>query len=327
MGRLSGRRFLVIRYRKMGDTLMATPIIRSLVEEGAEVYTVGESPWESIFASLPGVRGNLNVSNGNPGYWECLKVGWAARKWKCDTALVLRFSNRAALIAKIAGCVSRVGAVRKNKPVVWQLTRNVFGATQSLPHQVDKYYAVADAATGIDLPRLPTLYEPKTQAVDLPPRFVTVHLGNGGSNLSWNPERFAALVTKLKDGGWAVVVTGDQKERATHSEAIARSDQDLVGSTDLDTLAAVFAKSSVVIALDGGGCRLASAVGTPIVNLSIGFNWSTSTVQPWMAPGEVVEPSQRCAQCSPGKCTLTGTTCGDSLPVDQVLAAVERLTT
>lgn len=326
MGRLSGRRFLVIRYRKMGDTLMATPIVRSLVEEGAEVFTVGEKPWERIFSTLPGVQGNLNVSNGNPGYWECIKIGWAARKWKCDAALVLRFSNRAALIAKVAGCSSRVGAVRKNKPVLWRLTKNVFGATQSLPHQVDKYYAVADAAAGFELTRRPTLFQSSAEAVELPEKFLTVHLGNGGSNLSWSPERFANLVSRLKETGWAVAVTGDQKERSSHSEAISCANHDLVGATDLDKLASVFAKSSVVIALDGGGCRLATAVGTPIVNLSIGFNWSTSTVMPWMAPGEVVEPSQRCAQCSPGKCTLTGTTCGDSLPVDQVLAAVKRLT-
>jgi len=326
MGRLSGRRFLVIRYRKMGDTLMATPIIRSLVEEGAEVYTIGEKPWERIFSSLPGVLGNLNVSNGNPGYWECLRVGWAARKWKCDTALVLRFSNRAALLAKIAGCSSRVGAVKKNKPIGWRLTRNVYGATQSLPHQVDKYYAVADAASGFDLPRFPTLYAPESEVTDLPSDFVTVHLGNGGSNLSWSPERFAVLVNRLKEEGRKVVVTGDQRERSTHTEAIAAADKDLVGATDLDQLGAVFARSAVVIALDGGGCRLATAVGTPIVNLSIGYNWSTSTVMPWMAPGEVVEPSERCAQCSPGKCTLTGTTCGDNLPVDQVLSAVQKLT-
>lgn len=305
---------------------MATPIIRSLVEEGAEVFTIGEAPWERIFATLPGVRGNLNVTNGNPSYWECLKVGWAARKWKCDTALVLRFSNRAALIAKVAGCRSRVGAVRKDKPALWRLTRNVFGATQSVPHQVGKYYAVADAAAGFELPRFPTLYQPGVESGELSENFLTVHLGNGGSNLSWSPERFANLVSRLKQGGWSITVTGDQKERGSHSEAISLADRDLVGATDLDKLASIFAQSLVVIALDGGGCRLATAVGTPIVNLSIGYNWSTSTVMPWMAPGEVVEPSQRCAQCSPGKCSLTGTTCGDSLPVDQVLEAVQRLT-
>lgn len=305
---------------------MATPIIRSLVNEGAEVFTIGETPWERIFASLPGVSGNLNVSNGNPGYWECLRVGWAARKWKCDTALVLRFSNRAALIAKVAGCSTRVGAVKKNKPFAWKLTKNVYGATQSLPHQVDKYYAVADAAAEIDLVRMPTLYTSESDVPDVPERFLAVHLGNGGSNLSWSPERFATLIARLKEDGWTVFVTGDPKERSSHSEAIRFADRDLLGATDLDTLAAVFQKASAVIALDGGGCRLASAVGTPIVNLSIGYNWSTSTVMPWMAPGEVVEPSERCAQCSPGKCTLTGSTCGDNLPVDQVLAAVKRLT-
>lgn len=327
MRRLSGRRFLVIRYRKLGDTLMATPVIRSLVEEGAEVFTIGERPWADVFSSLPGVRGNLSVSNGNPGYWECLRIGWKARKWKCDTALVLRFSNRAGLIAKVAGCHTRVGAVRKNTRVLWKLTRNVYEATQALSHQVDKYYAVADAATGWNLPRIPTLYVPKGVVPELPPKCVTVQLGNGGSNLSWRPQRYAALVDRLKVIGWSVAVTGDAKERGSHRQAIALADLDLVGATNLDTLAGVFARSSVVIGPDGGGCRLASAVGTPSVSLSIGFNWSRSAVMPWMAPGEVVEPSERCAECSPGKCTLTGTTCGDNLSVEQVLEAVQRLTT
>lgn len=325
MGRLSGRRFLVIRYRKMGDTLMATPVIRSLVQEGAAVFTIGESPWADIFSSLPGVKAHLSVSNGNPAYRECLRIGWRARTWKCDTALVLRFSSRAALIATVAGCRSRVGAVRQDRPLPWKLTRNVYEATRNLPHQVDKYYAVADAATGIDLPRLPTLYVPAGGVPDLPPTFVTVHLGNGGSNLSWDPQRWALLIARLQETGWSVVVTGDAKERDSHGRALALGDVDLVGTTTVDTLAGVFSRAAAVIALDGGGCRLASAVGTPIVNLSIGFNWSRSAVAPWMAPGEVVEPSARCAQCSPGQCTLTGTTCGENLTAEQVLKAFQRL--
>lgn len=324
MSRLSGRRFLVIRYRKLGDTLMATPVIRSLVAEGAEVYTIGERPWADIFSSLPGVKGHRSVSTGHPSYWECLRIGWAARKWKCDTAIVLRFSGGAAVIARAAGCRSRVGAVKNNRPLPWKLTRNVYGATQSLPHQVDKYYAVADAATGIDLPRVPTLYVPQGGAPDLPVTFVTVHLGNGGSNLSWSPERWAILVARMKEAGWSVVVTGDAKERGAHGQAIARGDVDLVG-TNLDTLAGIFARSAAVVALDGGGSRLATAVGTPVVSLSIGFTWSRSAITPWMAPGEVVEPREHCPQCSLGKCMRTGTTCRDTLSVDQVFEALQRL--
>lgn len=305
---------------------MVTPVIRSLVAEGAEVFAIAERPWADVVASLPGVKGTLSVSNGNPGYWECLRIGLLARRWKCDTALVLRFSNRAALIARIAGCRSRVGAVAKCRRF-WKLTRNINEATHALAHQVDKYYAVADAAAGIDLPRVPALYVPKGSVPNLPEKFITVHLGNGGSNHEWTPRRYAALVARLKEAGRAVVVTGDAQERGSHGEVIALADRDLVGMTSLDALAGVFARSIAVIALDGGGGRLASAIGTPVVSLAIGYGWSRSTMMPWMAPGEVVEPSVRCAECSPGKCTLTGTTCSDNLHEEQVLEALQRLMT
>lgn len=321
-------RYLLIRYRKMGDTLMATPVIQSLAKEAkAEVFTVGERGWSRIFTSMPEVTGGVDVSGGNPSYWECLQVGLQARKFRCERALVLRFSNRAALIARVAGCKVRVGGVKRQRPSMWALTHNVADSSWWALPQVEKYYRVAEAASGRSLVRRPTVYQPSAEAkleTSVPAGSVVVHLGNGGSNLAWPDDRFAALISALQQSGRTVITTGDAREAARYATSAAAADINLVGKTPLDALANVYRDARLVVALDGGGCRLASAVGTPIVNLAIGSMWSPEIVAPWMAPGEVVEPDRRCDGCSLGKCVLTGQTCIDQLPVEKVLAACQR---
>lgn len=277
----------MIRYRKLGDSLMATPVLRALGERG-EVFAVGEACYERVFTEMPGVAGFEGLERGEPSRLALVRAGLRARRFRCDTALVLRFNRRASIVARLAGCRTRIGGTRSRAPLLTGLTRNVYdAATWPHNHQVEKYYAVAEAAAG-PLPRYPTHYAPLgTDVGGLPEGYAVVHLGNGGSNQDWPDASFAATVEALKARGLLVVTTGE--DAATYPRARAAADLDFVRKTHLDGLAGLFAGAGVVIGLDGGGPRLASAVGTPVVVLAVGDRWNELQASPWMAPGMVVE--------------------------------------
>lgn len=327
-------RLLTIRYRKLGDALMVTPIIQSLRHAGVEsINVLGEVGFERVFTTMPEVDGFLAASGPEPSRWELAKLGIKARRFRCDTAIVLRFDRKAAIAARFAGCRTRIGSAKKCAKGALALTQNLYVPSGwECLHQVEKYYAVADEAVP-GLVRFPTRYLPldeeRARALRtlgaLPMDYAVVHVGNGGSNLAWTDADFATCIAELKKLGLSVVVSGAKNDAPSYPITRKAGDLDLVGKTDLDSIMELMRGARVVVALDGGGPRVASAVGTPVVVISIGSRWSTHQVSPWMAPGMVVEPSRRCEGCEPFRCHGNGRTCIETLSPDQVIEAAARL--
>lgn len=313
-------RTLVIRYRKLGDALMATPVLRALGERG-EVYAVGERAFERVFTGISGVKGFVPLENGEPSRWELAMAGLRSRRFRPEAALVLRFTRRSGIVARLAGCRIRAGGVRPGLNGLSGLTVNAYDATWQGSHQVEKYYAVAEAALQDTLPRYATHYE-ASPAKDLLEGYVVVHLGNGGSNLTWPDASFVEAIRALRARGVPVATTGTDPSFPLSQAA---ADFDLVRRTDLDGLAGVHKGARVVIGLDGGGPRVAAAVGTSAVVLSIGYRWTPHQAAPWMSPGVVVEPEARCAQCRPFQCDKRGPTCMASLSPERVVEAAMGL--
>jgi heptosyltransferase-2 len=99
-----------------------------------------------------------------------------------------------------------------------------------------------------------------------------------GRAKQWPPDRFAALACALWHGrGLAPVLVGAGGDAAAGVEmrqalagmaggaGTAAAIVDLIGQTDLATLAAVLARARAVVANDSGAMHLAGAVGAPVV--------------------------------------------------------------
>jgi heptosyltransferase-2 len=99
-----------------------------------------------------------------------------------------------------------------------------------------------------------------------------------GRAKQWPPERYAELADRLRrTRGLASVVIGAGADRAASQELkdalaglpggseTAGALVDLVGRTDLPTLAAVLSLAHAVVANDSGAMHLAGAVGAPVV--------------------------------------------------------------
>jgi heptosyltransferase-2/heptosyltransferase-3 len=101
--------------------------------------------------------------------------------------------------------------------------------------------------------------------------FIVVHPGAGADLKRWDAVSWAAVIDALhREYGTSAVVTGSEAERGL-TEAIVSAAQSpcisLAGRTDLGTLAALIARSVIILGPDTGPLHLACAVGTPSVAL------------------------------------------------------------
>ena len=96
-----------------------------------------------------------------------------------------------------------------------------------------------------------------------------VHPGASVSEKRWPGEAFGQMAAELANRGYDVAVTGSEGEKELTrivSEA-APGSLNLGGETDLSTLVALVARTSVMVANDTGPAHLAYALRTPSVTL------------------------------------------------------------
>jgi ADP-heptose:LPS heptosyltransferase len=98
--------------------------------------------------------------------------------------------------------------------------------------------------------------------------YVCVHPGARAEGRRWPPARFAAVADALAAQGFAIAITGSETERGIACQvagAMRHPASNIAGRTDLGTLAALLASSSLVICNDTGVSHLADALRVPSV--------------------------------------------------------------
>jgi ADP-heptose:LPS heptosyltransferase len=199
-------------------------------------------------------------------------------------------------------------------------------------HEVERGLSLA-ATLGYRLPegddgRLRVRLGGAPDVPDLDRPYVVVHPGASVPARAWAPERHAALVDTLVEGGRRVVVTGDASERPLTSLVAGPKRPgvvDLGGRVDLAGLAQVLAGAEVVVVGNTGPAHLAAAVGTPVVSL---FSPVVPAVRwrPWGVAHELLgDQGAACAGSRARVCPVAGHPCLDGVLVGEVAAAVDRL--
>ncbi len=154
--------------------------------------------------------------------------------------------------------------------------------------------------------------------------FVVLHPGSGGSAERWSIQRFIHLYQALTEAGLSVVVSGSESEKATIDEISSRLDirmKNIMGETDLRTLAAVLSLATVVVANSTGPLHVAAAVDTPVVGLYPGK--AVMSPRRWGPLGvnhRVLQPSAVECHCPPKQCH-----CMETISVQQVAQQVISL--
>ena len=346
---------VLIRPDHLGDLLFATPAIRALraaLPQAHIACLVG--PWsravlrnnphldEVMTCPFPGFTRRPKPSPVQP-----YSLLWRYARWlrarRFDLAVVLRFDHWwGALLAYLAGIPRRVGYdVAEVRPFLTEAVPYVPGR-----HEVEQNLALVERAAGCELPMADSPLEFHLTAEDrafaegfLTERgvgegdlLICIHPGAGAPVKLWREEAWARVGDALAQRyGAKIILTGSAGERPL-CEAIARrmAAEPIVaaGETTLGGLAALMARSRLVLGVDSGPLHLAVAVGAPTVHLYGPVD--SRTFGPWGDPARhvVITSNMDCIPCNrldyaPEE--LDEHPCVRNIPAERVLEAAERL--
>ncbi len=332
---VSGR-VLVVRLDSMGDVLLAGGAVRAVAGSAAGVSMLVGRGQAATARLLPGVDGVLEFDAPwvpfEPTPVQPRTVGRlvrAIRRRRFDQALIFTSFHQSplptALVLRLAG-VPWIGAISEDYPgalldLRHRVPADVPEAERNLSLAVAAGF-LADADGARLALRRPTVSPPAW----LPDRpYVVVHPGAAVPARCPSPARSRAFVAALTEAGWPVVVTGSGSERHLVAEVAGTAGIDAAGQLDLHGLAAVLAGAQVVVVGNTGPAHLAAAVGTPVVSLFApvvpAARWAPYGV-PVIALGD---QHAACRDTRARICPVPGHPCLDSIPTEQVVAAVRTL--
>lgn len=331
---------LVARLDNDGDVLLAGPAVRA-VAAGARRVTFLCSPRAKAAAELlPGVDDVLTydaawIAADPPALDPSDVLGLVGRlsTLGLDQAVILTSFHQSPLPLALLLRMARV-------PQVAAISVDYPGSLLDVRHQVPDHLHEVErnlslvATLGHFLPagddgRLRVRRQPDRAPAGVPAgRYVVVHPGASVPARAWAPEANARLVARLAELGCQVVVTGAPSERTLCAgvAAAAPGAVDLSGATGLAGLAEVLAGADAVVVGNTGPAHLAAAVGTPVVSI-YAPTVPASRWRPWRVPHVLLGVQDiSCAGCRSRVCPVPGQPCIGSIEVDDVVAAVARLT-
>jgi ADP-heptose:LPS heptosyltransferase len=355
-------RILVVRAGALGDTLMATPVLRALQHEhpGCELDFLCAPAAAPLLASNPRVSRLFTLERRN------LPFALSPEKW----GLAARLRSRAYDLAVLLESAPRYEELlRHARPRSLRSFRDI--QFDPREHSIVNNLRVAGVAE-VQSPRPKvaghSLFEPQArEVIDCDPaldmelyvsgederaiaellgiaplgtRLVGLHPGYGPRTRKtrdqaqrlkgWDIGNFGRLAHMLIERGFTVVLTGSRQD---HEDAERIAEQlpgrffQLAGRTTVGQLAALIQKLELLVAVDSGPAHMAAALGVPLVVL-----WGPARleqVRPLSSrsPVCVVRHPVSCAPCydTPRMKTCRRNICMQGISPERVLREADAL--
>jgi lipopolysaccharide heptosyltransferase II len=340
-GHLERPRVLIMRAGAIGDTLMATPLVRAVrrtFPEGHLVFLCSASALD-VVRHNPHVDQVIPVKYRHMPAWlssEKSQIHRALRKLDLDCALVLESHSNFLDLA-------RGGGVRQIIAYSGDDHGHGFEPARFDPqrHSIENHLAAA-APLGVrpDGLQMELHYPPKIDGavaarleragVARTDRLVGIHAGWGGrvrtpgqTRLrSWPPARFAEVIRwLLKERGARVALTGSAADGPL-VRYIAREAGvpclDLTGKLTLLELAALIRRLNAYLTVDSGPGHMAAALGANLVTL-----WGPAIFEQTIpiSPGNPPRILYHRVACAPCYGTPLMKTCKDNICMKEIQVA------
>ncbi|MFH1753366.1 MAG: lipopolysaccharide heptosyltransferase II [Candidatus Omnitrophota bacterium] len=336
-------KILIIRTDRLGDLILSTPVFRA-VREGypdSHIAAMVRPYTKECVEGNPYINEVIVYDKYGTGksFLGTFSFAMNLRKKRFDTAIILHPTNRAHMIAFLAGIPKRVGF---NRRLGFLLTHKVahkkeFGDRHEIDHTLDIVRAIGLA------PRSRALYMPVKRdvqrkvdstlsglGVEAGDVVVAIHPSSSCPSKKWPAERFANIADRLIGERNVKIVILSGRDGMVDAEkakvAMKRKAIDLSGKTTIQELAAVLKRCSLFISNDSGPVHVACAVGTPVIAI---FGRKNAGLGPkrWGPTGardRVLHKDAGCGECSAHNC-VKGFLCIAAVTEDEVMAETEKI--
>lgn len=306
------KRILVLRYRFIGDTILAIPFFRNLRTAYPDAYiawviapgsadVIKGIPYVDELIEWDPVTIHADSRGKHRTLSDKLKFFRELRKRRFDKVYVLKRSFSSALMAWVSGAKERIGFNTEGRG---------FLLTTPVPYRLEQHEVLnfLDVLKADGIPARDEQLEVWLSTAELQEaekllsvkgRFLAVHPFASSGVKSWPLERFAKVAHAAHEQfGLIPVVLGGARD-VPMSERIAtlfpEDTLNLVGKCGLRVSMAVLSKSSAFVGNDSGVMHLAAATGIPVVAI---FG-PTSPVRfgPWGPLVRVVYSGFPCSPC------------------------------
>ncbi|GAB7522538.1 glycosyltransferase family 9 protein [Paraburkholderia sp. 2C] len=344
------RRILCVRTDNLGDVLMTTPALHALhsAAPGRHLTLLASSagcalapflpdvddvirydaPWAGHHASKTGASGDLAMH-------ELLK----SRRFDAAAIFTVYSQNPlgAATLCYLSGIERRLARCRENPYALlndWVPEREPEHGTQ---HEVLRQLSLVNAV-GVrtndtrmrmrvtDTERIALDTALGTRGIDAAQPFIVMHPGATAASRRYPPERFGSVAGELvRATGMNVLVTGSAGEtalahtlRAAAPAASRPFIHELTDALDLGAFAALIERTRVLISNNSGPVHVASALGTPVVDL---YALTNPQHAPWQTPHRVLFHDVECRWCYRSVCPYGHHACLLGVDVQDVVDA------
>jgi len=275
-------KILVYELNWLGDILFSVPMLRVLKKNfpGSLITCAVVPRYAALLENNPYVDSVIKLSDKRGIFSFSDKNDFLRRikRERFDMCFLLKPSASKTIMAVLAGIPKRVGFSGKKG-----LLTSEVALPESGVHRVDQLLLLAKAA-GVE--SADTFYEyPVKEKNILQAGMLIGERGSKGGHIvvmnpggnwdakRWGKENFIELARGLINdyGNITVIITGAAKDIPLAEKIVAGCSDErcfsVAGKTNIDTLAALFKESDVVVSADSGPLHLASAAGARTIGL------------------------------------------------------------
>jgi lipopolysaccharide heptosyltransferase II len=330
------KRILCVRLDNLGDVLMTTPALHALRQSapGRHITLLASRSGVALAPFLDDVDDVIEYEApwvANPptsarSLADDQRMQERLRRGGFDAAVIFTVYSQsplpAAMLCHLAGIPRRLAHCRENpyalltdwlrEPEPQQRTRHEVERQLDLVRQVGAeapdtrmHFTVQDADRRTLADQLAARGVHSGANADTP--WIVLHPGATAASRRYPPERFGQVATRLAtETGAPLLITGSASERPLVDAVIAAAAprvraqlHDMSGALTLGELAALIEQASVLVSNNSGPVHLASALGTPVVDL---YALTNPQHTPWQTPNRVLFRDVECRWCYRSVC-------------------------
>lgn len=340
-------RALVIQTAFAGDVILTTPLLTALHNQtGARIDVVCIPATAVLLTGHPALHDV--IAYDKRGGDSLLRLGRLLRTRRYDVCISPHRSLRSALLARMSGAPTRISYDRSAGGFLY--THRV--AYDATAHEVRRCLDLLhplgiDTQSSPDAPSLPLREAHHAEAARLLDEegvtrpFVCLAPGSVWATKRWTEEGFIATGIALARD-YAVVLLGGADDRdlcariaaaitaetVTAEAGVGATVVSVAGCISFPGSAALLARARLLISNDSAPVHLASAVGTPVVEI-FGATVPSFGFTPWGVPHETVDvgalPCRPCGIHGGTRCPVGTFTCMRDLAPERVVAAAHRV--